>query len=91
MRWQRLWVWIGSTFICASRRYMEKSKTFKLAGFHMGLKKVKKAHRGAIARWNLIPRLESWETEKFEKSIVPIRFRSIPIKEGGKIISYVSY
>lgn len=57
---------------------METSKLFTTMGESIGLKEVKKTHRGYIAK-TVLPRVEAWETSEFKKSFKRIQLRSIKV------------
>ena len=67
---------------------MEKSKLFKTGGYGLGLKEVKRTHRGWIAK-NLMAKVEKWADAEFVKAMPMISFRNIPVYEGGRLIQVI--
>jgi len=57
---------------------MERSKLFKTMGWAIGLKEVRKTHRGFIAK-TVLPRVEAWEDFEFKKAMKRISFRYIKV------------
>lgn len=69
----------------------ETTKLFPQMGLHVNIVVTKKTQRGIVAR-RFLTKLEKYEMDKFTDNLVKINFpevRQIPVKVGGRIVSYL--
>ena len=67
----------------------ETSKLFNKMGNKMGIKEVRKSHRGIIAK-RVMPRVEAWELAMFEEQLVDMTPRpSIRVRDMKGNITWI--
>jgi len=67
----------------------ETSKLFQTMGTSLGIKEVKRSHRGYIAK-TVMPKVEAWELAMFEEQLIDMTPRhTIRVRDMNGEVSWI--